>query len=93
MTCTDKVVPPVIVARNNITLIVGHPGIRHTRSEIEIGILLSISRLFGLRIQPQTLVIKVKHLFAVHRVQFVGRSLEAVASREVHLSLTLGTFL
>ena len=79
-TRTREVAPPIIVASDDIAVVVGHPCIRHAFRELEVGILLGISRSFGLGVQPQTLIVEREHLVAVHGAHLVSRCLPAVAA-------------
>ena len=88
-----EVVPPVVVAGNNVTVVIGHPGVRHTLRQLKAGVLLGVARLLCLRELPQALVVKRQHLVTVHGVHLIGRGLHAIAARETHLSPTISTLL
>ena len=93
MAVAGEVAPPVVVSGDDVALAVGHPRVRHTRSEVEVGILLCVARCFGLGVEPEALVVEVEHLLAVHGVEVLGWLLDAVAALERNLGLALGTFL
>ena len=93
LTCAGEVAPPVVVAGHDVALAVGHPRVGHTRSEVEVGILLGVARCFGLGVEPEALVVEVEHLLTVHDAEVLGRLLDAVAARERNLGLALGTLL
>ena len=93
MAIAGEVAPPVVVTGDDVALAVGHPRVRHTRSEVEVGILLGVARCFGLGVEPEALVVEVEHLLAVHGVEVLGWLLDAVAALERNLGLALGTLL